>query len=77
MPDTKKTVAAITNGHRRHGVIPQEQVALLEKQYRKLKTDKARDQFLDELTSDERYYLWLSMIDVERTRERLEMLGLM
>ena len=77
MPSAKKAVVKKTNGHRRNGVIPQEQIALLEKEYNQLKTEKARERFLDQLTFEERYYFWLATWDAEGTRKRLEMLGLL
>ena len=77
MPNAKKTTSEKTNGHGRHGVIPREQIALLEKDYRKLKTDRARERFMDQLTEEESYYLWLTVWDAERTREKLEMIGVM
>ena len=77
MPNAKKATSKKTNGHHRNGVIPSEQIELLKEQLQKLKTDKARDRFLEQLTLEEVYYLWLYTMDVERTKERLEMVGLM
>ena len=76
MPTAKKATAKKTNGHRRNGVVPPERIEMLKEQYLKLKTDKARDQFLLNLTSSEVYYLSVSLIDPVLLKERLTMVGL-
>ena len=79
MPTTKKKSTrktGETNGHR-NGAVTTEHIELLKQQYRKLRTNKARDQFLEQLTLEESFFLSVSLMDPERMKERLTMAGLL
>ena len=81
MPGTKKTTSNEATAQKPKrlpkGVVPPERVEELKEQWQKLKSGKAQDRFLKQLSSEESYYLSLSMMDTERMRERLEMAGLL
>ena len=79
MPTTKKTTTrktSKTNGHQ-NGTVTTEHIELLKQQYRKLKTNKTRDEFLEQLTLEESFFLSVSMMNPERMKERLTMAGLL